>query len=45
MRLSTGLFGAAHLHLLLEMLLHEGMDIKAAIIAVSPLAPIDFSLQ
>ncbi|KAK9861062.1 hypothetical protein WJX84_010723 [Apatococcus fuscideae] len=30
---STGLFGAAHLHLLMEMLLHEGMDIKAAIIA------------
>ncbi|KAK9868383.1 hypothetical protein WJX84_003999 [Apatococcus fuscideae] len=31
---STLVFGAAHLHLLLEMLMHEGMDIRAAIIAV-----------
>ncbi len=32
---STLMFGAAHLHLLVELLLHEGLDIQAAVMAVS----------
>ena len=36
---STFLFGAAHLHLLVEMLMHEGLDIQAAILTVSSIWP------